>query len=166
MLAFDTKVVKSIRMTDWSGAPKLDAREEHFRVEGPREGLSLFLRFLPAASGLKPPRAVLYVHGATFPSALSIAYRFDGRSWRDALCEAGFDVWGLDFYGFGHSDRYAEMDQPALDNPPLCQAADAAKQLEAGVRFILAHQAIAKLSLIAHSFGGCRLACLPAPIRH
>jgi len=29
-----------------------------------------------------------------------VAHRFDGKSWRDALNEAGFDVWGLDFYGF------------------------------------------------------------------
>jgi hypothetical protein len=28
-------------------------------------------------------RVVLYVHGATFPSAVSIAHRFDGRSLRD-----------------------------------------------------------------------------------
>ena len=113
-------------MTVFSAADRLDPREEHFRIPGPREGLSLFLRFLPAAdSRFSPRRAVLYVHGATFPSALSIAHRFRGRdsdgrscsrpcgtSWRDALNEAGFDVWGLDFYGFGHSDRYSEMDQP------------------------------------------------------
>jgi hypothetical protein len=36
---------------------------------------------------------VLYVHGATFLSALSIAHRFDGKSWRDALGKAGCDVW-------------------------------------------------------------------------
>jgi pimeloyl-ACP methyl ester carboxylesterase len=139
----------------------LDPREQHFRIPGPREGLSLFLRFLPAVhSEIKPRRTVLYVHGATFPSALSIAHRFisiahrfDGKSWRDALCEAGFDVWGLDFYGFGHSDRYPEMEQPAIENPPLCVAQDAAQQLEAAARFILGHQNIAKLSLISHSWG-------------
>lgn len=140
-------------MTD-NTAAKLDPREEHFRVPGPREGLSLFLRFLPSASAeSQPRRAVLYVHGATFPSALSIAHRFDGKSWRDALNEAGFDVWGLDFYGFGQSDRYGEMDQPATDHPPLCVASDAARQLETAVRFILDHQGIAKLSLISHSWG-------------
>jgi pimeloyl-ACP methyl ester carboxylesterase len=48
------------------------------------------------------------VHGGTFPSALSIAHRFDGRSWRDELCAAGFHVWGLDFLGFGGSDRYRQ----------------------------------------------------------
>ena len=141
-------------MTGFSAPPKLDSREEHFRIAGPRDGLSLFLRFMPGArSESQPRRAVLYVHGATFPSALSIAHRFDGRSWRDALVDAGFDVWGLDFYGFGDSDRYPEMDQPAADNPPLCVAQDAAKQLEAAVRFILDHHSLGKLSLISHSWG-------------
>ncbi|CCE11430.1 putative monooxygenase (fragment) [Bradyrhizobium sp. STM 3843] len=133
---------------------KLDPREEHFRVPGPRDGMSLFLRFLPAVqTGFQPRRAVIYIHGATFPSALSIAHRFEGKSWRDALNEAGFDVWGLDFYGFGHSDRYPEMDEPAADGSPLCATDDAALQIEAAVRFILGHQNIEKLSLISHSWG-------------
>jgi pimeloyl-ACP methyl ester carboxylesterase len=141
-------------MTDISSAPKLCSREQHFRIPGPRDGLSLFLRFLPAIqNAAQPRRAVLYVHGATFPSALSIAHRFDGRSWRDALCDAGFDVWGVDFHGFGHSDRYPEMDRPAAENAPLCVAEDAAKKLEAAIRFILSHQDIAKISLLSHSWG-------------
>jgi pimeloyl-ACP methyl ester carboxylesterase len=141
-------------MTDFSIAKQIDPREQHFRIPGPRENLSLFLRFLPALnSDYAPRRAVLYVHGATFPSALSVAHRFDGKSWRDALNEAGFDVWALDFYGFGHSDRYPEMDQPATDNPPLCVAEDASAQLATAVRFILGHQSIEKLSLISHSWG-------------
>src|ERR1700741_3219077 len=121
-------------MTDYSITTKLDSREEHFRIPGPREGMSLFLRFLPAANASSARRAVLHVHGATFPSALSIAHRFDGKSWRDVLNEAGFDVWGLDFHGFGHSDRYPEMNRLATENPPLCVAEDAAKQLEAAIR--------------------------------
>jgi pimeloyl-ACP methyl ester carboxylesterase len=146
-------------MMDFSVAPKLDPREEHFRIPGPREGLSLFLRFLPALNTeFRPRRAVLYVHGATFPSALSIAHRFDGKdfdgqSWRDALTAAGFDVWGLDFYGFGHSDRYPEMSRPATEHPPLCIAEDAARQLAAAARFILGHQNLERLSLISHSWG-------------
>jgi pimeloyl-ACP methyl ester carboxylesterase len=94
----------------------------------------------------------LYVHGATFPSALSIAYRFDGRSWRDALCDEGFDVWGLDFYGFGHSDRYGEMEAPAAANPPLCATEEAAAQVAAAVRFILEHEGLSSLSMITHSW--------------
>jgi hypothetical protein len=42
--------------------------------------------------------------------------------------------------GFGHSDRYPEMDVLADANPPLCLAEDAAAQLAVAVRFILEHQ--------------------------
>jgi pimeloyl-ACP methyl ester carboxylesterase len=131
-----------------------DSGEQRFRIAGPRDGLSLSLSYLPAAPAAGTVRgAVLYVHGATFPSALSIAYRFDGRSWRDALCEAGFDVWGFDFHGFGASDRYPEMDRPPNENAPLCQAEDGARQLECVVRFILSHQNVRHVSLISHSWG-------------
>src|SRR5882724_13097768 len=147
-------MTQGVCMMDFLSALRLDPREEHFHIPGPHQDMSLFLRFLPAMkSGFQPRRAVLYVHGATFPSALSIAHRFDVKSWRDALNDAGFDVWGLDFHGFGHSDRYPEMDQPAADNSPLCVAADAAEQLQAAARFIRGHQNIEKLSLISHSWG-------------
>lgn len=132
----------------------LDPREEHFLFPGPLDGLPLFLRHLPApVTGFSPRRAVLYIHGATFPSALSIAHRFDGRSWRDALCEAGFDVWGLDFYGYGHSGRYPAMEQAAAANPPLGTTEDAVRQIEAAARFILGRSGLDRLSLIAHSWG-------------
>jgi pimeloyl-ACP methyl ester carboxylesterase len=142
------------QIPDFSKAASLDPREQHFRIPGPIDGLSLFLRFLPAADHANAnKKAVLYVHGATFPSALSIAHRFDGKSWRDAMNQAGFDVWGLDFYGFGHSDRYPEMHEAAEEHQPLCTARDAAQQLETAARFIIGHHNIGRLSLISHSWG-------------
>jgi pimeloyl-ACP methyl ester carboxylesterase len=135
-------------------APKLDPREEHFAIPGPHADLSLFLRYLPSEQNHGGARrAVVYVHGATFPSALSIAHRFGGQSWRDALCAAGFDVWAFDFAGFGHSDRYPQMSDPAKAHPPLCTAADAARQLEAVVEFVLEHQSLHSVALISHSWG-------------
>ena len=133
---------------------RLDPREEHFLIPGPHVNLKLFLRYLPALHGNGagyPP--VLYVHGATFPSSVSIAHRFDGFSWRDALNEAGFDVWALDFHGFGNSDRYKEMEKPAEMHGPLCNALDAGDQVEAAARFILQHQGVPRLSLVSHSWG-------------
>jgi pimeloyl-ACP methyl ester carboxylesterase len=133
--------------------PLLDENERHFRIAGP-DGAELFLRFLPARGARNAARGpVLYVHGATFASALSIAHRFDGRSWRDALCDSGFDVWGLDFRGFGGSSRYDEMGRAASEAPPLCTSEDAAAQLEAAVRFILSQQGAPQISLISHSWG-------------
>lgn len=133
---------------------KLDPREQHYWIESPRQGMQLFLRYLPPLTRQTGEvRPVLYVHGATFPSALSIAHRFDGYSWRDALCEAGFDVWGFDFHGYGYSDRYPAMNEAPQANPPLCRTQDASEQLEAVVRFILSWHGLPSLSLISHSWG-------------
>ena len=134
--------------------PKLDPKEEHFRIASSIEGLTLFLRYLPPNSQLTDtPKIVLYVHGGSFPSALSIAHRFDGRSWRDELADAGFHVWGLDFQGFGGSDPYPEMTEPAERNPVLGGAEAASQQIERAVRFIRDHHGVPKVSIIAHSWG-------------
>lgn len=130
----------------------LDSREETFLIDSGRDGLRMFLRRSAAQNrSNRPP--ILYLHGATFPSSLSIAYRFDGWSWRDALCAAGFNVWALDFLGFGGSDRYPEMDAKASDHAPLEFAAESLEQVEAAVRFILAIERCARVSLITHSWG-------------
>lgn len=143
---------------------KMDEREQHFSVAS-STGKKLFLRYLPPT--LDDHGVVLYVHGATFPSALSIAHRFDGQSWRDDLVAHGFHVWALDFLGFGHSDRYAEMAHPAEASSPLCRAADAGTQVAAALDFISAHHTGRRVSIIAHSWGSmaaCRAAAEKAGI--
>ena len=98
--------------------------------------------------------AALYVHGATFPSALSLFFRFDGRSWADALNAAGFDAWGFDFAGYGDSERYPAMRQPADAAPPLGRADAAERQLASvlhAVRRLAGEQQ--PVHLIAHSWG-------------
>jgi pimeloyl-ACP methyl ester carboxylesterase len=136
-----------------ASAPKLDPAEEHFRIPSHHEGLSLFLRYLPPTAARSGAGVVLYVHGATFPSALSIAHRFDGRSWRDELADAGFHVWGLDFHGYGLSDPYPAMTDSPGGGAALGRAPDAASQIEWAVRFIVAHHGVSAISIIAHSWG-------------
>ena len=58
------------------------------------------------SDGADRRRPVVYIHGATFPSANSMMFRFDGVSWADALNKAGRSVWALDFAGFGGSEFY------------------------------------------------------------
>jgi pimeloyl-ACP methyl ester carboxylesterase len=139
----------------------LDPREQHFRIGSSQQGLTLFLRGLAPAENVALRGAVLYVHGATFPSAVSIAHRFDGRSWRDELCAGGFHVWGLDFHGYGESDPYAEMAEPPEGRASLCTVEGASRQLEQAVRFIRGQHAMERISLVAHSWGtlvACRFA--------
>jgi len=135
-----------------SELPKLDPRERHFRI-AIDDDLNIFLRHLGPAFTTKTSKAVLYVHGATFPSALSIAHRFDGYSWRDALNAAGFDVWGLDFLGYGGSDRYPEMEQSPEGKPALGRAESGSRQIERAAEFITEYHGGARISVIAHSWG-------------
>jgi pimeloyl-ACP methyl ester carboxylesterase len=99
--------------------------------------------------------SVLYIHGTTFPSALSVGYRFaDGKAWEDSLHEAGFDVWALDFQGFGGSERPLEFDLPADCGSVPLQSGDAVAQIARAIAFIHERTSLAKVSLIAHSWGG------------
>jgi pimeloyl-ACP methyl ester carboxylesterase len=133
-----------------------------------RAGRSPLLRYLapPAPPSDKGDWVVLYVHGGTFPSGLSISHRFDGWSWRDELCAAGFHVWALDSHGFGRlSDPYPEMERPAGETSPIGRAADASRQLEQAVRFICERHGVGRLSIIAHSWGTIVTGCSPDAAR-
>jgi pimeloyl-ACP methyl ester carboxylesterase len=116
----------------------------HLRASGEP---TLLVRHLPGAGS-----PVLYVHGATFPSALSVAYRFHGRSWMDDLAACGFDVWSFDFAGYGGSDRPQTMSGDR-NGPPIGRASDAAAQLARVVHYITTSTDHLRVSLIAHSWG-------------
>ena len=93
--------------------------------------------------------SVLYVHGATFPSALSVGFRFDGFSWADDLTQAGFDVWSFDFIGLGESDRAAADTKGEIPG----RFANALLQVEAAALEVLRQTSAERLSIIAHSWG-------------
>lgn len=80
---------------------------------------------------------------------MSIFYRFDGRSWADALNDAGHQVWGFDWAGYGHSDRY-----PHSATEPMGRMADALPQLQRIIAAIRARNGDKPVALVAHSWGG------------
>ena len=132
----------------------LDPNEQHFRIPGPLPGLHLFLRYLPPTTPTATPHCiVLYVHGGTFPSALSIAHRFDGQSWRDTLCAAGFHIWGLDFHGFGACPTRIRKWRTRPTRIRRSAALKCQRQLEQAIRFICNYHGTPRMSLIAHSWG-------------
>lgn len=105
--------------------------------------------------GRKGGKPVLYIHGATFSSGLSVGYRFaDGQSWEDSLHQAGFDVWALDFEGFGGSARPAAFGLPADASPIPLRSADALQQIARAVLFVCEKTGFDRVSLISHSWGG------------
>ncbi|USX20115.1 hypothetical protein NHH82_30520 [Oxalobacteraceae bacterium OTU3REALA1] len=95
---------------------------ERFFVTCP-DGPALAMQVRRAAGSLGD---VLYVHGSTFGADLSVLYALDGRSWADALNDAGFTVWGLDFSGYGESAHVVGS------IPPLCRRC--AARPAAGIR--------------------------------
>jgi pimeloyl-ACP methyl ester carboxylesterase len=69
------------------------------------------------------------------------------------ISDAGFDVWALDFPGYGDSGRYPEMDEPPAAHDALGRASQCARQIVRAVDFICANQGIERVSIIAHSWG-------------
>jgi len=112
------------------------------------ETLSLVLHRQPG-----PGDIVLYLHGATFPAALSVGWRMDGVSWMDDLQRAGFDAWALDFAGFGAAARPRCFDQPADAAPPYGSCEVAATQIGAAIAYLRQLRPGARLHLVAHSWG-------------
>lgn len=92
---------------------------------------------------------VIYVHGSTFGAELSVLYPLDGRSWAQALCEAGLNVWAFDFAGYGASDRY-----PRDAAQPVGDLEQALPQLQRVVAAVRVRNHGRRVSLLAHSWGG------------
>ena len=125
-----------------------ESTQSHLTIDGGEAAETLLLRRWPGAGD-----PVLYVHGATFPSALSVGYHFGGRSWADHLHDCGFDVWAFDFAGFGGSTRPAHMKAPAAGNPPIGRAPEAATQIGAVIDHIRKTRNDARVHIVAHSWG-------------
>ena len=132
--------------------PTTTAADEAHEVPS-SEGMLLKLHHRLPTEPSSRRQTVLHIHGATFPSGVASGYRLEGRSWIDDLAARGLDVWALDFAGYGESDRYPAMTQPASKTPSLLRAAEAADQIASAVHFITKHQGVAQVSLIAHSWG-------------
>lgn len=124
--------------------------QQTFRIAATAESPPLFVRRQPRIGS----PAVLYVHGATFPSALSVGFSFGDGSWMDDWNRRGFDAWAFDFAGFGESGRYAAMSEPADRHPPLCRAPEAALQIASVLELMTPEIGAARVSLVAHSWGG------------
>jgi pimeloyl-ACP methyl ester carboxylesterase len=70
-----------------------------------------------------------------------------------SLAERGLDVWALDYYGFGASDRYPEMSESAEAHPPLGRAEECADQVDVVADFLRQNRHVDRIMLIGDSGG-------------
>lgn len=117
-------------------------------------GLNLSLLHLaPDGRPARKKTPVLFIHGASYPSALAFGFRMNGKSWMDVLADEGFDVYALDFLGYGESERYPEMSSAAENKSLLGTAREVTADVERAVAFVSARTKASKIHLIGHSWG-------------
>lgn len=122
-------------------------KKEMLEAPGHRPGLQVRLRHTaPARASEALP--VLFVHGSSFPAGLSFEFKMDGLSWMDHLAGHGYQVYALDFLGYGQSDRYPD------GLPPAGRAAKVVLDVATAVDLVLKKTGKEKVLLIGHSWGG------------
>lgn len=121
-------------------------------------------------------RVVLLVHGGITPSLPAFDLPYGDYSWMGHLADAGFDVFAMDFTGYGRSPRPA-MDDPCnlaaseqqrliphlLEAPcepsyagPVTSRESDWDELEAVVDYVRALRGVERVSLLGWSLGGVR----------
>lgn len=140
-------------------------------VAGPALSNTRYERHFVTSNGLQvalhrvrhdahPKGVVLFVHGATFPTMLSAGYRLHGMSWMEDFARRGFDVWGLDFLGYGVAERYPAMREASPIGDPLGSASEASAQIADAIEFICSHTRRRDVMVVAHSWGTLPLGVL------
>ena len=154
-----------------SSAPSMNGQFANLYVRE-RVKAGTALRGGPLAS-----RVVIFVHGAGTPGEVAFDVPFKDYSWMAFLANAGFDVFALDFTGYGRSTRPPVMDDPcnlsaeqqASFVPPLSASPCASSagrhattiasdwdDLSAVVDYVRALRRVDRVSLIGWSLGGPR----------
>jgi pimeloyl-ACP methyl ester carboxylesterase len=125
---------------------------EPLRIPSGVGTLRLYLHHASSSTTrLGPP--VLILHGSTFPSGNAAAWKIDGQSWMDDLAAHGYDVYALDFLGFGKSDRFPEMASEEPNGAALGDVASMVGQVEQAVAALSASHDGTPVNIIAHSAG-------------
>lgn len=155
VLLFSTSFASALHAQNYTKKLNISSMDDYeiIKSESHIPGLQIAMTHkLPAI--LSNDFAVLFLHGSSFSSALSFGYKMNNYSWIDNLAENGYDVYALDFLGYGNSDRYPEMEEDLSNNKPVGRALDVYQDVDKAVDFIIKKTGKAKVYLIGHSWGG------------
>lgn len=99
-------------------------------------------------------RAVLFIHGASFPTRLAAGFEFaPGDSWLHDAARKNHLACGLDFSGFGASASPDALLQPAQNASPAVTSTDAVAQIATAVGYLRDARQATRIHLVAHSWG-------------
>ncbi|MGD8827970.1 MAG: alpha/beta hydrolase [Gammaproteobacteria bacterium] len=131
--------------------PRLSGRET-ILLDQPRGGPrpALHLRGFDAQQG----PCVLFLHGATFPSALATGFEFSpGDSWADCMADRQCRVAELDFPGFGDAEDPPGLSADAAAQEPIGRAGQAAEFVISTLDWLRSERGVTRVHLVAHSWG-------------
>jgi pimeloyl-ACP methyl ester carboxylesterase len=129
-------------------------RNDHFVESSAEPGAKIYVRERVGTNTdpAQIDKAVLFVHGATYPG-VTFDLPIAGYGWMTLAAERGYAAYYLDVRGYGKSTRPPAMDADPKANPPFSRATDAVKDIADAVDFILNRTGAEKINLIGWSWG-------------
>ena len=129
-------------------------RNDYYIQSTDDPGIKIYVRekYLSTADPKKIGKAVLFVHGATYPCD-SFDVNLPGYSWMDYAADHGYVAYGIDIRGYGRSTRPAVMDEDPQKNKPIVRYTEAMKDVDDAVTFIQRRAGVEKVKLVGWSWG-------------
>ena len=118
-------------------------------------GIKLFVREKMAEGNTRftDQNVILFLHGATAPSACDFDLSYQDYSWADWMVKRGYVVYMGDYRNYGFSTRERAMDEPAAKNQPVTRSYLAVRDITAMVNHIKSRRGVTKVTLIGWSWG-------------
>ena len=125
------------------------------QIDGLDPGIKLFIREKMAEGNTRftDDNVILFLHGATAPSACDFDLTYQDYSWADWMVKRGYVVTMGDYRNYGYSSREPAMDEPAAKNQPVTRSYLALRDIEAMVNHIKGKRGVKKVTLIGWSWG-------------
>jgi pimeloyl-ACP methyl ester carboxylesterase len=129
-------------------------KQDYF-IDAVDPGIKLFVRSkMPEGQkSFTDDNIVLFIHGATFPSAPDFDLQYKDYSWADWMVDKGYVVYMFDKRNYGYSTREKAMDEPAAKNRPVSRSYLVIRDIGAAVDHIRKKHGVNKVTLIGWSWG-------------
>ncbi len=149
----ETKIVPAPIPVPVEAAPAATlAREISTRSLASGGSLALHRVVLRPATASIEARVVLLLHPIDIPGAE--AFKVKGYSLMDYLADRGYDVWAVDYRGYGRSSSAPEEFDSKHQRVPTPRLDDALDDAREAIAAVLSSTGASSLSLVGYGYGG------------